>query len=181
LWVGSGGTEPIQIWNGSFFVSLGEAQTNNEIIGFLPDKIGGMLVMGDLNSSTLTINTPGNTTVTNNGLSPVYPRFVFTGPGLVSRVRNITTGVDVHLNLQTYTSERVIVDFRPDRVAAFSSLRGDVSNAISAGGKASDFVLQPGANIIAISMDMKDGISTAATLADIIWTERAISIDGSKA
>lgn len=181
LWVGSGGTEPIQIWNGSFFVTLGEAQTNNEIIGLVPDNVGGMFVIGDLNSSTLTINTPGNTTITNNGLSPVYPRFVFTGPGLVSRIRNVTTGIDVHLSLQTYTNERVIVDFRPDRIAAFSSLRGDVSNAISAGGKVADFVLKPGANIIAVSMDMKGGISTAATLADIIWTERAIAIDGSKA
>lgn len=116
-------------------------------------------------------------TVVNAGLAEAYPtlRLVAgsTGTVTVRQLANITTGDYLWFALNLMPNERAILTLEPGSVSFTSSIRGNLFDTIVRGSNLSTWRLMPGSNLVSFLADQPN------IQADLYWTPRYISADGS--
>jgi hypothetical protein len=110
----------------------------------------------------------------NIGSSKVYPKVIFTGSGVLTQLKNYTTGKSIFFNLTLLPLETAVLDLNPNHISFTSSWRGNILSTILKGSDL-DFFLAPGANNISTYYSSGTGAGSAIVM---IWNEQYWSIDG---
>lgn len=141
------------MWNGTDWM-LFPFKIFTTVIDFasriVPDNRGNFYIIG---ASNATFTVHGTTTITNNGKSSVYPIFKITGSGIVQEIINRTTGKRIQFSLTLIDNEEATLNLRPGFLSFVSNYRGNIISTILPGSDLSEFVLQPGDNIISLYID----------------------------
>jgi hypothetical protein len=165
-----GGTQPFQLWNGSYFIPLDLSIPSTDGV-ILQPLLDGSLFAGFTSSPTA--YGAAQTTVINNGTSAAWPRISITGPGSVICIINQTTGQALYFtNLTLQTNEVLHIDLRLGVKTFLSNMRNCMPY-LSPVSDTSTFNLLPGENTLSI-------LAPGCT-ASLIWQERHWSIDGGAA
>jgi len=135
-------------------------------------------------NGTGTAYVDGSTTVTNTGTAKAYPVITITrAGGTLAKVQNIinnTTGAELFLDYPMIAGETLTIDLRPGRRAVYSSfvdegqIRNDRIWPIQPGSDVINWFLVPGANDVAVFMDLA---GTPTITATIQWRNTYWSVD----
>lgn len=114
----------------------------------------------------------GIATATNNGTVAAYPKIVYyndsANSGLVSNLRNETTGKELSLNYDMVVGETLTIDLQPLAQTVNSSLFGRRFDGVLASSDFGSFALEPGANSITTFVQNSGG---GAITAYMVWHE----------
>lgn len=173
-------TAGVAVWRGGDWFNLGMKPVTP--VAALDIEVGpdGAQLAISFDGGGATAVIPGATTVTNSGTARAYPILQLTGPMRVFRLDELLHGQTIFFDITLLDEEVAILDLRPsptteERGKTFSSnFRGNILDAIQAGGDLATFALYPGANNIALYVDGDAGNTDAV----MWWRIRYDSIDG---
>jgi hypothetical protein len=108
------------IWNGSTFVRPDITLPSSPIVNAIAGS-GKDVYVGHQGTGAATV---GDTTVlTNNGTAAAYPIAVFTGPGTLKWIENVSTREILYFDLEAQDGEEITIDFRPAEKSITSNWR----------------------------------------------------------
>lgn len=176
-------TDRIAAWNGSTWlpldVNLSGAPVTYSVAFGTPDAtVPSNYDMFIGWSTTGAATFAGDTTVTNPGTAPAYPRIIIKRSGGTSArivsVRNHTTGKELSFDYALLDGETLTVDTHPDRQTCESSFYGARPGAILAGSDLGSFMLLPGANTITTFVD---DVGSPTITAYMLWAPPFDGVD----
>jgi len=158
-------------WNGSSWFPLDIDFAGTSYIYSIMFDVSGKLFIGNA--------TPGSSvsatvTVPSVGSATAYPKLIFTGPGVLSHMRNYTTGKAIYFNLTLLAGEVATLNLNPTSVSFTSTFRGNIMSTILPGSDLNWYLL-PGSNNV--SAYYSSG-TTAASGINMTWKDQYWSIDG---
>lgn len=116
------------------------------------------------------VNTINNISTINTGV-----KLIVTGPGILWRLVNLTTGNALYFNLTLQAGEVATLDMNdPTNINFTSTFQGNILNTIIGGSTPANFSLAPGPNSIIFFMTGTTGASGIA----LLWRNTQRSIDG---
>lgn len=161
-------------WNGSAptlaDTNIGALSTYGYALAQLPD---GTLMVGTADASSSGPMAASNV-LTNNGTADTYPVFTFYGPGVLSQIRNYTTGDVIYFNITLLDGEVATLTLGPGNISFISNFRGNIINTIIPGSYTATFRLTPGDNIVNAFITEGAGVPTAITA---YWKVNYSSVD----
>lgn len=187
IWIGGSsalvvnGRSPLYLarWNGSTFVPVGLIISNGAIEAITFDALGGVYVgwVSASNGAATSVTYPGRVTVTNEGTDYAYPTITITGPSSgtsrIWQIENQTTQKGLYFDLTMQVGEIVTITTDPVfGLSAYSNVQGNISGKILPGSNSADFLLQTGANVIAMLAD------SATVTATMTWWNRYNTLPG---
>jgi len=170
------------VWNGSTWAQLDINITTEASPPIVTNK--GLII--DEDDLYLSIGFPSYsaqfssyTTVTNNGTTKAYPKFVFHRSGgddaTVAMIKNEDTGDTLWLNYALMDGETLTLDLDPNNRTCISDISGDVWQAVLRGSDLTSFSFLPGDNHISIYI-VEHGSPTTTCYAT--WRNTHWSSDG---
>ena len=130
-----------------------------------------------LDFSDVQYEVPVTVTATNEGNAPAGVRLIFEQSsvnGTLRVINNLTTGAKIYPNYTIQTNEVVKIEITNTAVLVTSDLRGSIPHALSVGGDESQFLLQPGDNIIELLVESG---SASSSTAYIVWCDTYSGVD----
>ena len=159
----------LDLWNGGTWLP-GDVILPRAIRALAVGPDGSLTVGFD--APDLTATAANLTTVTNAGTAAAAPRMVITAVALTTgrlySLVNLTTGAGLYFNYTVAAGETITLTTEPTNITLVSSFNGNILRALLPGSDVAGFVLQPGANSIAL-------LSTADGVLD--WPTRYLSLD----
>jgi hypothetical protein len=119
-------------------------------------------------------NIAGLTAVNNAGTTITYPTLVFTGPGNIVQVRNVSTGDLLQFSLALLAGEVAKLVLDPINISFVSNFRGNILGTILPSSSFTSFRIMEGSNNLACYISG----SGAGTSAAIQWQTRHLALDG---
>jgi len=117
--------------------------------------------------------------VTNNGTIKTYPELIISRSGGTSAVvqwlKNESTGATIYFDYALQDGEKITINFRPNSRNIYSSIKGNIWDAVLRGSDFGDFYLLPGDNNISIFVN-EDGSPDVS--AYLLWRNTHWSADG---
>lgn len=162
--------EPIAFWSGSIWVGVDFSPGSIPIYAVAAH--GNDLYLGFDSSSGA--NVSDVTTVENPGSTDVFPRFIFTGPGILILLKNPTTGSVLLFNLTLLTGETAVLELSPGNVSFGSNFRPNLLGTIIPGPNVSGFRLAAGDNTLMAYIKIP---TTAATSITMQFAPTYVSLD----
>lgn len=159
-------------WNGTLWQDLDIVPTAAMYAATGLGTPDGRLFIGFDYSVDTSADVAGVTTVTNNGDTVTRIKLVLTGYAVAHYLRNTTTRKTLYFNYTLLAGETATLDLSGPQLTFTSSMFGNVLDRISGGSQLTEFVLQPGTNVLTL---FEQGIGFNATL---FWHNRYQSIDG---
>jgi len=129
-------------------------------------------------NQTGTFTYAGDTTATNNGTAPAFPKIIVSRDGGTAvrliQVRNETTGRGLSFDYSLLDGEELVIDLTPTGKTIISSIFGARPDAILAGSDFGTFSLLPGNNTITCFIDVAGGPTVDCYL---LWKDAYKSYD----
>jgi hypothetical protein len=158
------------VWTGSNFLPtdfLGNSAGGDYLYAVCPAG-GGDFVTSSINQLTGTY--AANTDLTYNGTAAAFPQVVFTGPGWVTRLDNLTTGKLLGFSYTLLAGEVATLNLDPLSFSFTSNYFGNVLSKIVPGSDLTSFSLQPGVNRLSC-------FSTCSKV-EVVYRNNHYSVDG---
>jgi hypothetical protein len=130
-------------WNGSTWLPVLVEHSSFAVTNRLAVTSDGDLYISCNRSTAYTSDT---TVITNTGSSQSKPTFVLTGTGRVWEITNVTSGHSLYFDYALSSGETITINIEQNSIT--SSLSGAILSVLAPGSNFSEFVLEPGDNII---------------------------------